>query len=142
MARVTIELPEQFAFSTELDVRITDINYGNHLGNDALLGLLHEARVRFLAALGFSEFDCGGCGIIMCDAAIVYLAQARYGQTLVCDVAVQEPTRISCEIVYRMRDKVNNAEVARAKTGIVFFDYAQGKIARMPAAFREKLPLV
>ncbi|NDG84238.1 MAG: thioesterase, partial [Proteobacteria bacterium] len=60
MPRIKIDLPERFAFSTELSLRITDINYGGHLGNDAVLGLVHEARVRFLKHHGFSETEIGG----------------------------------------------------------------------------------
>jgi hypothetical protein len=45
MPRLKLELPAGFPFRTTLTVRVTDLNYGNHLGNDALLGLLHEARV-------------------------------------------------------------------------------------------------
>ena len=48
MPRVKVALPATFPFRTEIPVRITDLNYGGHLGNDALLGLLHEARVHFL----------------------------------------------------------------------------------------------
>ena len=48
MARVKLEIPELLPFATELEVRVGDVNYGGHLGNDALLGLLHEARIRFL----------------------------------------------------------------------------------------------
>ncbi len=44
MPRVELELPERFQFVTEIPLRITDINYGGHLGNDALLSLLHEAQ--------------------------------------------------------------------------------------------------
>ena len=33
MGRVKLELPETFSFSTELTVRVTDLNYGGHLGN-------------------------------------------------------------------------------------------------------------
>ena len=48
MARVKLDLNGvEFVFRTELDVRITDINYGRHVGNDAMLGLLHEARLRY-----------------------------------------------------------------------------------------------
>ena len=44
MARVKLDMEGvAFVFRTELDVRITDINYGRHVGNDAMLGLLHEA---------------------------------------------------------------------------------------------------
>ena len=61
MPRVKVTLPESFLFTVELPIRITDLNYGAHLGNDALLSLLHEARVKFLAHLGQPE-QVGGVG--------------------------------------------------------------------------------
>ena len=48
MPRIKLELPEKLVFSTEIPVRITDINYGGHLGNDSILSIVQEARVRFL----------------------------------------------------------------------------------------------
>ena len=53
MSRVQIKLPETFVFHTDIAVQIGDINYGNHLANDAMLRLCHEARLRFLRRLGF-----------------------------------------------------------------------------------------
>lgn len=49
MARITLPLPENILFRTRLTVQIGDINYGNHLANDAVLRLCHEARIRWLA---------------------------------------------------------------------------------------------
>lgn len=135
MARLKIELPASFAFATELDVRITDINYGRHLGNDALLGLLHEARLRFLASMGFSELDAGGAALIMADVAIAFRSQAFHGDRLRVEVAVAEPGRLGFDLVYRMTDASTGREVARAKTGMAFFDYEAGKPVRMPEAF-------
>jgi acyl-CoA thioesterase FadM len=139
MPRIRIDLPETFDFSTDLRVRIGDVNYGGHLGNDALLSLLHEARVRFLNGLGFSEGDAGGAGIIMTDAAIVYRAEAFQGETLRIDIAVGELTRHGCDFIYRVTNRETGKEVARAKTGIVFFDYRRRKIVRVPDAFRARL---
>ena len=135
MARVKLELPDHFAFAVELPVRITDINYGQHLGNDALLALLHEARVRWLHHLGWSERDVGGCGLIMVDAMLVYKAQAAYGDVLVIELAAQDFTPLGCDFVYRVTNQATGAEVARAKTGVVGFDYARGKPVRCPAPF-------
>ena len=56
------DFPEVF-HTVELPVRITDINYGQHLGNDRLFALLHEARIQFLSQWGFSEIDAGGAGV-------------------------------------------------------------------------------
>ena len=72
MARIKLDLPEHFPFTIELQVRITDINYRGHMGNDALLSLLHEARVQFLAHYGLGEMDIFGVGLIMADSVIIY----------------------------------------------------------------------
>jgi len=53
--RIKLELPEIMVFSTEIPVRITDINYGGHLGNDSILSIVQEARVRFLNKYNYSE---------------------------------------------------------------------------------------
>ena len=97
MARVRIELPEKLPFATELPVRITDINYGGHLGNDALLSLLHEARVRFLVQHGFIEANIDGCGLLMVDAAIAYRKEVFYGETLRIEVGVTDLQRAGCD---------------------------------------------
>lgn len=136
MARVKIDLPERFEFSTELAVRIGDINYGNHVGNDTILALAHEARLQFLKSRGLSEAAAGGCGMIMADAAVVYLSQAFHGDKLRIEVAVTEPSRCGCDFVFRIANQGTGQEVARVKTGIVFFDYAANKVAKMPEKFR------
>ena len=100
MARIKLDLPEKFVFETELPVRITDINYGNHLGNAELLALLHEARIRFLRSHELSELDVGGCGLIMTDAVLVYKTQAVYGDVLRVQVAVQDFGPVGCDLVY------------------------------------------
>ena len=140
MARIKLDLPERFPFSTELRVRITDVNYGGHMGNDALLGLLHEARVRFLTHYGLSELNIYGAGIIMADSVIVYKSEAFPGERLELAVTVTDFNRYGCDFVYRVTEKASGREVARAKTGIVFFDYQQRAIQKVPQPFRDLFP--
>lgn len=142
MARIKITLPEKFIFSTDIKPRITDINYGGHLGNDALLVIAHEARARFLAAHQWSEMDVDGHGLIMVDAAIMYLAEIFYGTTLHIEVAVTDMSRIGCDFVFRLSDGGNGREMARVKTGIAFFDYRKRKVVRMPEGFRNLIELI
>jgi acyl-CoA thioesterase FadM len=80
MPRIKLDLPKHFHFTTEIPIRISDINYGGHLGNDAVLSILHESRVRLLLEHGYSEFNVEGVGIIMTDSAIVYKSEAFYGE--------------------------------------------------------------
>lgn len=138
MERLRIDLPERMDFQTELEVRIGDVNYGGHLGNDALLGLLQEARLRFLGHAGFSEKDVGGCGLIQVDAVIQYLSQAYHGNRLVIEVGIRDFDRIGFELHYRVRSP-EDREIARARTGLIFYDYTRQKPCRMPAVFRERL---
>jgi len=135
MARVKIALPDRFAFETEIDVRISDTNYGGHLGNDALLALIHEARVRFFASMGFSELNVDGRGIIMADSSIQYRSEAFQGETLRFQVAASDFNKHGCDIVYRVTEKRSGREVAFAKTGIVFYDYNERKVQPLPLLF-------
>jgi acyl-CoA thioesterase FadM len=137
VARVKLDVPEKFSFSTEVRIRIGDINYGGHLGNDAVLSLVHEARVRFLKEYGYSEADIEGVGIIMTDAVVVYKAEGFHGDTLVVDVAVADFTRTGCDFLFRLTRRDTNQEIARAKTGVVFFDYSSRKVVAVPPQFRE-----
>ena len=63
MARVKIELPDSFQFTTEITIRITDLNYGGHVGNDTVLSIIHEARMQFLRHYGHTEMNFGGIGL-------------------------------------------------------------------------------
>ena len=139
MSRIKIEIPEKFIYRTEIPIRITDINYGGHLGNDALLSIIHEARVRFLNQLGYSESNVEGVGIIMIDAGIQYKSEGFYGDELIAEIAVTDFSGSGCDIVYRLTNKKLNKELAVAKTGIVFFDYGKRKTVPVPVEFKKKI---
>ena len=135
MARIKLILPDNFKFSTQIEVRITDINYGGHLGNDSVLGMIHEARVRLLADKGFLEHDIDGVGIIMTDSIIIYSSEGFYGDKLRIDVAVDEISNTGCEIYYRFVKLANEKMIVKAKTKIVFYDYISKKVSITPQIF-------
>ena len=135
MARIELNLPENFSFSTDVRVRISDINYGNHLGNDAVLSLIHEARLQFLQSRGYSELDIDGWGLILTDAVIVYKSQGFHGDLLTIFAAVCDFNKYGCDFFYKVNQKSGGKEVARAKTGVVFFDYNRQKMVPVPVAF-------
>jgi acyl-CoA thioester hydrolase len=135
MTRVEINLPEKFIYTTEITLRISDINYNDHLGNDTMLSLAQEARLRFLSKYGFTELNIAGAGIIMVDAAVRYKAEGFYGDVLTIEVGVKDLTKTGCDIVYRLTNKQTEKVIALVKTGIVFFDYNNRKIVPMPEEF-------
>jgi acyl-CoA thioester hydrolase len=139
VGRVKLEMPTVYSFKTELTVRITDVNYGGHLGNADVLALMHEARVRFLKSFGYSEIDVEGFGTIMLDSVVIYKAQAFAGDVLQIEVTAGDFSRLGCDIFYRITQKATGAEVVLAKTGIAVFDYANQKRISPPEAFVKKL---
>jgi acyl-CoA thioesterase FadM len=137
MARIKLEFPRSSVFSTQIDLSISDINYGGHLGHDSILSLTHEARVRFFTHYGFSELDVDGPGIVLSDVAIVYKSESFYGETMAVEIAVCDFTKYGCDLVYRLSEKETGRLVAVAKTGIVFMNYAERKVAPVPRKFKK-----
>lgn len=132
MARIKISLPESFLLTVELPVRITDLNYGNHLGNDALVSLLHEARVQLLRHVGLSELDpATGQGLIMADLAVEYRGEGFYGDVLQVQMAATELHKYGFDVVYQLQTTTGRA-IARAKTGMLCFDYTTRKLKGLP----------
>jgi acyl-CoA thioester hydrolase len=137
MARIKLDIPIKKNYYTNIPIRITDINYGNHLGNDALVSILHEARVQWLASANYTELNVAGEALIMADLAVEYKAEGFYGDTLNISIAIGEITKVSFEIYYEITT-VRNTEtilLAKAKTGMVCFDYTSRKVAAVPAVF-------
>jgi acyl-CoA thioester hydrolase len=141
MSRVKISLPHQFSFSASIPIRIGDINYGNHVGNDAVLSIIHEARVQFLNSYGFTELNCEGAGLIMTDVAIEFKKEIFYGDVVEAKVAATNFTNIGFDLYYQLsviRDN-NPLLVAAAKTGMICYNYTQKKITAVPAAVKTAL---
>lgn len=141
MARIKLTLPPAFGFKTQVPVRITDLNYGKHVGNDAILSIMHEARIQYLSASGLKELDEQGAGFIMSDVAIVYKGEGFHGDIFEVEVAAAEHTPTGFDLYYRItaRRGGTTLPIAEAKTGMVCFDYRQRKVTRLPEAWKEQL---
>ncbi len=139
MGRVEIELPASFPYKVELDVRVSDLNYGNHLGNDAVLSLLHEARRRYIRSLGSDEIGADGVGFVVADSAVTYRAQAFYADALSIEVAAGDFSSRSCAFFFRVSAVADGRVVAEARTGMVCFDFKAQKAMTIPQGLRAKL---
>lgn len=139
--RIRITFPVPFTFRTKLPVRISDINYGGHLGNDIVLSVMHEARMRWLAQQGYTEMQCGGCGLIMADTAIQYKGEAFYGDELLIELGIANITSVAFDLYYRVTTLRGEVEVpvVYAKTGMVCFDYNERKVVNIPEALHRFL---
>ena len=137
MARVKLEIPDKILASVTVPVRITDINYGSHVGNDSLVGIVQEARVLWLRTGGYDELNIEGTGLIMADLAMEYKSESYYGDIIEIKIAVGAISKISFDLYYVLSAKRKNKElmVAKAKTAMVCYNYKAGKIAPLPEPF-------
>lgn len=143
MPRLQLNLPDQFIFSTQLTVRVSDLNYGGHVGNDSILTLMQEARIRFYHQLGFkSEISFeGSVGQIISDAAVIYKSESFLGDQLEVKIAVDDFNKYGFDMLYLVSNLTSGKETARGKTGIVCFDYQNRKVASIPAVLLSKLKM-
>jgi len=141
MARIKIDIPEERLAEIQIPIRITDLNYGNHVGNDSLVSIIQEARVLFLAKGGFSELDVGGCGLIMSDLLVEYLHELFYGNQLTIGVYASDISKLSFDLYYEINTVRDNKTItaARAKTGMVCYDYSIKRVAVLPEKLRSFL---
>jgi len=132
MSRIKVDLPKDFSFKTTISIRITDVNYGGHVGNDTVLTLLHEARMQFLKHHGFSEMDFGGAGLIMSDVIIEFKKEIFYGDDITIFVTALNFSKIGFDFLYLVVKNVEEIVVAKARTGMVCYDYKLKKIVGLP----------
>ena len=134
MPKTKISLPERFSFTTQIPVRVTDLNYGGHVGNDSILSLIHEIRVQFLAHHHYEEFNLAGAGLIMTDVALEFRNELFYGDVIWASVAASEFSRVGFELYYKLEKKTDEkmVTVAVARTGMICYDYKAKKIISVP----------
>ncbi len=138
MKRVKIKFPEKTYFSTDYIVAVSDLNYGNHVGNDRFLSFCHEARIRFFKSLDQDELNFYESSLIMADAELSYKAQSFHGDKLSIEISVQPNSKNSFDLLYRITNQ-DSTLVLLARTGMVYFNYKENKIDSCPEAWAKFL---
>jgi acyl-CoA thioesterase FadM len=122
------------------NIRVSDINYGGHMGNDRALSLIHDARILFLESMGYSEKSIGeGVGVILTRAEIDYKREVFLHDELLAEVTPGEIRSRSFELYYSFTRTCDNAEVFKGKTVLVAYNYFEQKTTHLPAGFHEKI---
>src|SRR5688500_17292660 len=117
MSRIQIDLPEKFLFTTDLIVRASDLNYGNHVGHDRLLTLMQDARVQFYRSLGFKNelnFE-GDIGQVIADVAVQYKSESFLGDELTIKIGISDFNKYGFDMLYLIENKVTGKQVALCK---------------------------
>jgi acyl-CoA thioesterase FadM len=139
MPRLKLKPLPRYRYECRLTVRVADVNYGGHLGNNALAGLLHQARLELFRAWSLKENDLGDghTGLIQTDLAVVLAAEAFLHDELTVRTDFIEVRPVS----FRMAHEVcrGDTRVALAELGFAGFDYAARRSALLPAVFTVRI---
>ena len=140
MPRLKIELQQKILTSVFIPVRITDINYGNHVGNNSIVEIIHEARVQFFNQHGFTELNIAGTGLIMSELSVEFKNESFYNDVLEIKIFSGEITHVSFELFYEISVNRGGQKIiiALSKTGMVCYNYEIKKVKPVP----EELKLI
>lgn len=138
MARLKLHIEGKELASFQIPVRITDINYGNHVGNNAIVEIIHEARVQFLQLYGFTELKAGGTALIMSELSVEFKKESFYADILKVSIYCGEMSRVGFELLYRISVERDGETIfiANAKTGMVCYDYAKRVTESIPEGLK------
>ena len=141
MAKFIPDFPSAFSFVTTIPVRITDLNYGGHVGNDRILSIIHEARMQYLNKLGLSELSFGGAGLILKQVSIDFMKELFYGDNLQVSVAAGEFATVAFALFYKLEviQESGRATAAMAKTTMVCYDYEKKKVSLLKDDIKQML---
>ena len=139
MPRVIFELPDHFAFSTEVQIYISHVNQGGHLDNAQLLSLVSEARLRFFQEIGFPEPELPDVSIVVGDIVAQYKSEGFHGEVMCIRMTPADFNRYGFDLVFSVTEKSQGREVARGKTGIAFVSKTSRSVVPIPAATHAKL---
>ena len=135
--RIRLDLPQRVLFKLPITVRVTDMNYGGHLGNDRLLAYAQECRDAWFKGMGFTELDVEGCNTIMADAAIQFLEEGYAGDELEVAMFLGEQHKYGFDLYYSILLS-DQKELSRMKTAILFRN-DQNKLCAPPEALLKQL---
>jgi acyl-CoA thioesterase FadM len=135
MSRVKLDEQPSYEYSHSLVVRATDLNYAGHLGNEALLALVHEARAHYLNILNFNTIVGYGqsVGLALVDLIVNFKAEAFAHQPVTVDCHIAEITQKSFRLFHRIRR--SNQVIALVETGLVAFNYVTRQTIPLPPEF-------
>lgn len=136
MTSIKLAPLDQYQSVYETAVEVTDLNYGNHLGNDALVGIIHRARVHLLDQLSASEHNLGDgeTGILMADLIVNYKGEGFLFDRLSVESSIGEVRSKGFRMFHRISAEQGRV-IALAETGIVAFNYQKRKVVRIPESF-------
>lgn len=125
----------EYAFSTDIDVHLRDIDRGNHVNNAVLVSYLQQARIEYLDEL--VNYLDDPVYIVVATLDMKFERPITWGETVTIDLRIPDIGTSSFTIEYRARVGDNTA--ATAETLMVTFDRDAEESIPIPDTWRTNL---
>ncbi len=122
-------------FTVDLTVRVADLNYGNHLGYNGLITMLHHARVEYFQHFDIDELDINGAKAYIKQLKVDYQGEAFLHDVLHFSYRVSEVSRAVCTFEAVITKNADNEPVAHAFETMILLDNQTKKVVKNTAGF-------
>jgi acyl-CoA thioester hydrolase len=126
---------DDYAFSTDLEVHLRDIDRLNHVNNAVVVSYLQQARVEYLHEL--VDYLDEDTYVVVVTQTMEYQHPIAWGDTVTIDLRVTDLGSSSVTVEYRVR--VGDTVCATAETVLVTFDRDEQASVPLPEDWREAL---
>ncbi|HPU30233.1 MAG TPA: thioesterase family protein [Syntrophorhabdaceae bacterium] len=139
MTEIILHEQDTYDFQYKLQIQIGHINYAGHVGHDAIIAIIWEARTQLFKLLGVSELDLGDkrTGIIMKDLAVNFHGKLFLFDEILVESHIGNIKKNGFRIYYRILK--NDKKIAIAETGFLTYDYQNKKVVPIPSTFLSAL---
>jgi acyl-CoA thioester hydrolase len=132
--------PDGWPFAHVDKVRFGDLDAMKHVNNVAFLGFFEDARIEYVSSLlGSDPTTRRELGLIFAECRINYRAPAFFGEQIRTCVRPGEVRRSSARLEFAMFAVGDDRLLAEGYGVVVGYDYAAGRSAPLPDAFKAAL---
>ncbi|MCX7856738.1 MAG: thioesterase family protein [Deltaproteobacteria bacterium] len=141
MPRIKIEEKDYYDYIYKLKTQVHHLNYSGHVGHDAVIQIIWEARTNFLNELGFTELDLGDkkTGLVITDLIVLFKKELFLFDELLIETRVDDISNSGFRMYHRITK--NGITCVLAEIGFLSFDYNTRRVSRLPEAFKQALKL-
>lgn len=119
-------------FETAIQVRISDLNYGAHLGIPSLSQILHNTRDMYMRSLGVSEINCFGTKIVHVSQTVTCHQETFFGDELNISIYFVEKTKARIKLKYEVTNIKTEKVISDAEETILFLSTRNNSLTKPP----------
>lgn len=137
MSTTVINFPDSALFTTEIEIGAEHINAANHVSNYLYVEFCNQVVLRYYQSRGETPYTVNGSGMINPEYTVKLKSEAREGDVLVAELAVDNCHHRGCDFLFRFRNKQTGKKVALVRLVLLTFSYESGKVVEMKGDVEE-----